>query len=346
MELLNRIARSDPSLSIDASVVGSLSGHHHPAAGRVKATDRLDLAIGDGRLAVMFDSPTIVPLLRLAGIDDDAARRMEPDLAALVIEHLLEPWFEAAEELADRPVRIAGMFAEGMQPGEEDPADEWAATSFELSGDLWERSACLRVSAEREGGAAFLAAVCERLASAEPYRRAVDTGRIPVETVLASVPAAVPMGDLRVLGPGDALVFEDDWAIGSACTVTIGDRIRFDATRDPDGIRITGGLRPAPDPRDNPEETTEMSDDSDVRARLDAIPVTVSIELARIQIPMDEISRLVDGSVLPFSDKMPDRVRLLANGRVIANGELVRIDERVGVRILSVETGGDTATER
>ena len=350
MALLNRIARADPVLAISVSAVGSVSGHHNPAAAsvveRAAGIDRIDLSIGGESLSLAFDGDTIAPLLRYAGIDDDAARQMEPDLAVLIMEHLLEPWLDAAEALAERSVRIVGMKGKSMSIAALGPLDEWAATSFELTGDLWEQPIGLRVSAEDVGSMTFLTVMCERLASTQPHRHVVDGSCIPITAILATVPAVVSMGDLLALRRGDALLFESDWAVGSACTVMIGGLISLDASREREGIRLSGGIRDTFDSEDSTKEIAEMSDDIDIHARLDAIPVTVSIELGRLQIPINKISDLVEGSVLPFAEKMPSRVQLVANGRPIAAGELVRIDERVGVRILSARTQSDSATTR
>jgi flagellar motor switch protein FliN/FliY len=80
-------------------------------------------------------------------------------------------------------------------------------------------------------------------------------------------------------------------------------------------------------------------------ARLDLIldvtlPVTVELGRARMQI--QEVLKLVPGSVIELEKLAGDPVDLYINDRPIAKGEVVIIDENFGIRLTSIVT----ATER
>lgn len=67
------------------------------------------------------------------------------------------------------------------------------------------------------------------------------------------------------------------------------------------------------------------------------LPVTLEIELARIDVPLGELARLEPGAVLPLPIDRRGLVTLRAGERAVARGELVEIEGAIGVRILSVE---------
>jgi type III secretion protein Q len=67
------------------------------------------------------------------------------------------------------------------------------------------------------------------------------------------------------------------------------------------------------------------------------LPVTLEVELARVEIPLGELARLEPGAVLPLPVDRRGLVALRVGERAVARGELVELDGAIGVRILSVE---------
>ena len=65
-------------------------------------------------------------------------------------------------------------------------------------------------------------------------------------------------------------------------------------------------------------------------------PVTLSVELGRIAIPIHELADLKPGDTLNLHRHAREPVELTSAGRTVARGELVQIDDGLGVRILSV----------
>ena len=66
------------------------------------------------------------------------------------------------------------------------------------------------------------------------------------------------------------------------------------------------------------------------------VPMTVAAELGRTKMLVKEILRLGVGSVIELSRMTGEPVDILVNGKVIARGEVVAIDENFGVRITEV----------
>lgn len=63
------------------------------------------------------------------------------------------------------------------------------------------------------------------------------------------------------------------------------------------------------------------------------IPVGISVELGRTQLSVKEIVGLTPGSVVELDKPTTEPVELYANGRLIARGEVVVVDEMLGVKI-------------
>lgn len=66
------------------------------------------------------------------------------------------------------------------------------------------------------------------------------------------------------------------------------------------------------------------------------VPMTVAAELGRTKMLVKEILRLGVGSVIELSRMTGEPIDVLVNGKVIARGEVVAIDENFGVRITEV----------
>ena len=69
---------------------------------------------------------------------------------------------------------------------------------------------------------------------------------------------------------------------------------------------------------------------------IEAVMLTVRVELAARRLRLDELSRLRANQILDLGCKATDPVDLIVDGRRIARGELVDIEGRLGVRITQV----------
>ena len=66
------------------------------------------------------------------------------------------------------------------------------------------------------------------------------------------------------------------------------------------------------------------------------VPLDVTIELGRTSMTIKEILALSVGSVIELDKLAGEPVDILANNKLIAKGEVVVIDENLGVRITSI----------
>jgi len=69
---------------------------------------------------------------------------------------------------------------------------------------------------------------------------------------------------------------------------------------------------------------------------ISSVPLLVTVELGRTKKTIDEILRLAPGTIVELDKLAGDTVDILVNGKVIAKGEVVILDEKFGVRIVSM----------
>jgi len=69
------------------------------------------------------------------------------------------------------------------------------------------------------------------------------------------------------------------------------------------------------------------------------VPVSLTIELGSCQLPMKEVLQLNVGSVVQLDKPADAPVELSVNGKLIARGEVVVVEDRFGVKITEVIGG-------
>ncbi len=87
-------------------------------------------------------------------------------------------------------------------------------------------------------------------------------------------------------------------------------------------------------PNEAQSETTDKGQiHTDV---LQNIPVTLSIEVGRAQIKIRDLMRLTQGSVVELDRIAGEPLDLLVNNTVVAQGEVVLVNDRYGIRLTRV----------
>jgi flagellar motor switch protein FliN/FliY len=82
---------------------------------------------------------------------------------------------------------------------------------------------------------------------------------------------------------------------------------------------------------------TEATDKGQINTDvLQNIPVTLSIEVGRAQIKIRDLMRLTQGSVVELDRIAGEPLDLLVNNTVVAQGEVVLVNDRYGIRLTRV----------
>jgi len=68
------------------------------------------------------------------------------------------------------------------------------------------------------------------------------------------------------------------------------------------------------------------------------IPVALTVELGRTRIPIKHILQLAQGSVIELEALAGEPMDVLVNGCLIAQGEVVVVNEKFGIRLTDIVT--------
>ena len=66
------------------------------------------------------------------------------------------------------------------------------------------------------------------------------------------------------------------------------------------------------------------------------VPVTISVEVGRAVLKIRDLIRLTQGSVVELDRMAGEPLYLLVNNTVVAQGEVVLVNERYGIRLTRV----------
>ena len=80
-----------------------------------------------------------------------------------------------------------------------------------------------------------------------------------------------------------------------------------------------------------------MAAGNDINMILD-IPVQLTVELGRTRIPIKHILQLAQGSVVELETLAGEPMDVLVNGYLIAQGEVVVVNDRFGIRLTDIVT--------
>ncbi|MGE3143490.1 MAG: flagellar motor switch protein FliN [Hyphomonadaceae bacterium] len=73
------------------------------------------------------------------------------------------------------------------------------------------------------------------------------------------------------------------------------------------------------------------------------VPVSIQAVLGRSQVEVATLLRLTRGSVIELDRKVGEAIDIYVNNRLVARGEVVVVDERLGVTMTEIIKDGDAA---
>ena len=73
------------------------------------------------------------------------------------------------------------------------------------------------------------------------------------------------------------------------------------------------------------------------------VPVSISAVLGRASMSVAQLLQLSSGSVLELDRKVGEAIDIYVNNRLVARGEVVIVDERLGVTMTEIIKDGDSA---
>jgi flagellar motor switch protein FliN len=73
------------------------------------------------------------------------------------------------------------------------------------------------------------------------------------------------------------------------------------------------------------------------------VPVNISAVLGKANLSVAELLKLGAGSILELDRKVGEAIDIYVNNRLVARGEIVVVDERLGVTMTEIIKDGDAA---
>ena len=91
-----------------------------------------------------------------------------------------------------------------------------------------------------------------------------------------------------------------------------------------------------------PDTFAEEKNAGDLATVFD-VPVAISAVLGRSSMSVAQLLQLSQGSVLELDRKVGEAIDIYVNNRLVARGEVVIVDERLGVTMTEIIKDGDAA---
>ena len=123
-------------------------------------------------------------------------------------------------------------------------------------------------------------------------------------------------------------------------TVTEEKIRKYTYTKEEVDVLIANAVKEAVEEAVETEEA-EVGSSEDVKASIDPdilqnIPVTISVEVGRTSLKIKDLMRLTQGSVVELERLAGEPLDLFVNSTLVAQGEVVLVNDRYGVRLTSV----------
>lgn len=136
------------------------------------------------------------------------------------------------------------------------------------------------------------------------------------------------LGELRSLRPGDVLMLEP----GPGLLLELAGRLQARCQYQGEVLRLQEALQA---PLLHMENTMT---DVDAAAALDDLPLKLVCQVGSLELTLAQLRELGAGSLLQLNTPGVDNVDLMVNGRRVGQGQLVKIGDGLGVRLLSFAT--------
>ncbi len=66
------------------------------------------------------------------------------------------------------------------------------------------------------------------------------------------------------------------------------------------------------------------------------IPLDVSVELGKVKMIVNDLIQLGQGSIVDLEKPVGEPLEIYVNGKLVARGEVVVVDEKYGIRVIDV----------
>ncbi len=321
MEALNAFYRRRGKARITVAGETTDIAAQWPAAG---AADlplcAIGLTVGARRATLQLPLRAVERLLA-KGEASVELNRLTPWHAALLLESLLAGDIERLEAALGESIEFTSI-----ERGA--PLPQSAPFAFALTNDD-QTTQCLFFTDEAEF-ATRIGRLLDETGASLPAP--VD---FPLQICLRRDALAITIGMLESLQPGDVILLGDGEEHRTTAVI-IAERFFAPVTLTAAGPQLLAA--PAAIAGSNWEWTmhqnTPPSGQTLEESSLDELPVALAFEVGRTVMPLGEVRQLAPGAIVEFPGAVEETVDIMANGKRVGRGEVVRVGEHLGVRIL------------
>ncbi|WP_189644483.1 type III secretion system cytoplasmic ring protein SctQ [Mesorhizobium sp. M9A.F.Ca.ET.002.03.1.2] len=160
-------------------------------------------------------------------------------------------------------------------------------------------------------------------------------GEFPLPVCLWRNALTISLGELQSLHHDDVVLFDDAEEEGVVALV-IAERLYAPAALTAGGPQLLAAPTAIAGSKwewTMNQNTPPHADQTLEESTLDELPVALAFELGRTAMPLREVRQLAPGAIVPLAHVTEETVDIIANGKRIGRGEIVRIGESLGVRI-------------
>jgi type III secretion protein Q len=290
----------------------------------------LTIDLGGARVRLGVDGAVFRHILRTLDPGGDPADLPEP-LRLALCELALEGLTEALESTFGHAVRIlSGEAVADASPHRVDV--------FLTDGDG--RAEVRGVVLTDARGLAVIADLAARLPETPPLDEHT-LAAVPVPLRFTVGWTRLPVSEVRALEPRDVILLDDTTFIASDRLILTAPGLgHLTARLDGPTLTIEDIARnPMAEDMETPPEATETPAPDAAEpllGSLDEVEVQLTFDIGQHTLTLGQLRTLTAGAVFNLGRDPRGAVNIRANGRLVGTGELVRVDDHVGVRIATL----------
>ncbi|MHC6226889.1 type III secretion system cytoplasmic ring protein SctQ [Pseudomonas sp. X10] len=269
------------------------------------------LALGDAPVHLAL------PVQALVLLDLPGSLALPGLPAALLLEQALLPLIETLERCLTQPLRVLDQAA---------PLTCLHPLAIDVTLRCDDLALPVRLRTDAQGWAS-IADGLDRHAPLAPHA----LGSLPLALVVDGGEAWLTLGELGSLLPGDVVML-DPWP-DDQVRLRLGTNLQARAQRQGNRLQLLAPL--FIDSAFKEPYMSEPDAGPELDSSLDELQLKLVCQVGSVELTLAQLRELGTGSVLSLTPRMHDGVDLMINGRRVGQGQLVKIGDGLGVRLLS-----------
>jgi type III secretion protein Q len=251
---------------------------------------------------------------------------MQPAQQALLLEALFSAELDWLEQKLESIIEVTEVAQKADKRGSSPFRVAWTVSGEGHRGTL---------SFDDAGLAHALAALLDE--AADSASLAAPTAPVPIRILYGA--AVVMLGELEELERGDVILLSDNGYHAARACCLIGEKRAAPIVPLDDGWRLGSRFISLTGSEWDFNMATNHkvdADEGEENAGLADLPVTLVFEAGRTAMALDEVQRLDAGSLIPLNAPLDGGVTIFASGKRVGRGELVKLGDGLGVRVLNI----------